>query len=215
MLLRLAFLLLACSGVLLSGGSACVQAGKENGLLKVVLIRHAEKPPNGDHLSCQGLNRALALSGALYPMIGRPDFVYVPTIPAGQSTNHARMLETIAPFAIKYNLTISNNFDESNVSGLAEDILKKKGTVLVIWEHKSIESIARALGVTDHHLSWDSDDYDSIWIIDFSNGTAHLEKKREGLTPRTRGFECCSSGMLRERRRIITGRLRARQPHRA
>jgi hypothetical protein len=160
-----------------------MQANKENSDLKVVLIRHAEKPADGDHLSCQGLNRALALPGILYPLIGRPDFTYIPAIQAGPSTNHARMLETILPFAVKFNLTISNQYNEEDVAGLAKAILQKKGTVLVIWEHARLESIAKALGITDNSLSWSGSDFDSIWIITFLNGTAQLKKDREGLTP--------------------------------
>jgi hypothetical protein len=183
MIKKLAFLLIACSGVLLSGGTACVEAGGGTKHLRVVLIRHAEKPDNGENLSCKGLNRSLALPGVLYPRFGLPDFTYVAAIRAGSSANHARMLETVVPFAVKYGLTISDKYDEDDVAGLAKDVLKKEGTVLIVWDHSRLESVARALGVVDNTLTWSTDDYDGIWVITYSKGVAQLDKQREGLTP--------------------------------
>ncbi len=185
MIKKLAFLLIACLGMLLSGSTACVEAGGNPKHLKIVLIRHAEKPDDGDNLSCKGLNRSLALSGVLYPRFGRPDYTYVAKVSAGSSAGHVRMLETIMPFAVKYDLSISDKYDEEDVAGLAKDILKREGTVLVVWDHARLESVARAIGVVDNTLTWSPDDYDSIWVITFSKGIAHLDKQHEGLTPAT------------------------------
>ncbi len=185
MMKKLAFLLIACSGVLLSGSTACVEAGGNPKHLKIVLIRHAEKPDDGDNLSCKGLNRSLALPGVLYPRFGRPDYTYVAKVSAGSSAGHVRMLETIMPFAVKYDLSISDKYDEDDVAGLAKDILKREGTVLVVWDHARLESVARALGVVSTTLTWSPDDYDGIWVITFSKGIAQLDKQREGLTPAT------------------------------
>lgn len=180
----LTLLLVVFGGMLVSGESACVwpDGGGGDGLT-VVLIRHGEKPDGGDHLSCQGLNRALALPGVLYPLIGRPDICYVPSISQSSSVDHARMLETVMPFAVKYNLRVSDKYDVDDVHALAQDILKRKGTVLVVWEHAKLNSIATDLGAGDQFFPWASDDFDSIWVITFHKGKAHLEKKKEGLKP--------------------------------
>ena len=45
--------------------------------LKIVLIRHAEKPAEGYRLSCQGVNRANALPPVLYAKFGLPVVIYV------------------------------------------------------------------------------------------------------------------------------------------
>jgi len=185
MVKKLAFLLIACFGMLLCGGTACVDGSGPSKHLRIVLIRHAEKPDDGDNLSCKGLNRSLALPGVLYPRFGRPDYTYVSKVSAGSSAGHVRMLETIVPFAVKYDLSISDRFDENDVAGLAKEILKKEGTVLVVWDHSLLESVARALGVVDNTLTWSPDDFDGIWVITFSKGIAHLDKQREGLTPAT------------------------------
>ena len=182
MIKQLAFLMVACLGVVY-GDTACVAGDGPSKHLKIVLIRHAEKPDGGDHLSCKGLNRSLALPGVLYSRFGRPDFTYVAKVSGGASASHVRMLETIVPFAVKYDLKVSDKFDEEDVDGLAKDVLKKEGTVLIVWDHSRLESVARALGVVDNTLTWHADDFDGIWVITFSKGMAHLDKQREGLAP--------------------------------
>jgi len=168
-------------GILLVLG-ACAQDNTDN--LKVVLIRHAEKPPKGDNLTCQGLNRSLQLPALLYSRFGIPSTIYIPSIGMGDSTKHSRMFQTIIPFAVKYNRSLTSKWEENDSTQIAGEIREhKKGTVLIIWEHKRIPSIARALGITDDTLRWPDDDYDSIWIITFTNGTAKLEKAKEGLHP--------------------------------
>ena len=151
--------------------------------LKVIIIRHGEKPKNGDNLNCQGLNRSAMLPAALIPKFGVPAFSYVPSLTADSATKHARMFQTITPLAAKYNLVINSKFNGKDSSGLASDILRKQGNVLVVWDHKMIVPIIHAFGIADPHLKWDDDDFDSIWIITFKNGAAVLSKDKEGLQP--------------------------------
>jgi hypothetical protein len=146
-------------------------------------MRHAEKPVDGDNLSCQGLNRALKLPDVLYAKFKLPDYIFVPSLKTGKKTGDARMYQTIIPFAVKYNLIIDTKFAVDNVKGLAETILKKSGTVFIVWEHNSIPDIAQKLGVEDEKLKWKGDDFDSIWIITFKNGMAVLSVDKENLNP--------------------------------
>lgn len=150
-------------------------------LKRVIIIRHGEKPEQGDNLSCQGLNRSLQLPDVLNKKFGVPDYVFVPSINTGNKTSTARMYQTIIPFAVKYNLTINSKYDVDDIKGLAADVLKRNGTVLLVWEHGHIDNIAKALGVQTS--KWPGDDFDSIWIIDFQNGKASLTKDREGIMP--------------------------------
>jgi hypothetical protein len=148
--------------------------------LKIVLIRHAEKPPEGYRLSCQGVNRANALPPVLYAKFGLPGLVYVAQ---SDSTQHARMLQTITPFVKKYGLKLNNKYKVSDIKGITKNILKQTGTVLVVWEHKGLVDIAKQLGVKEK-LKWGSDDFDSIWIITFSKkGKTRLAVDQEGLHP--------------------------------
>lgn len=151
--------------------------------LKVIFIRHGEKPLKGDNLTCQGLNRSLQLPTIIASKFGVPDFIYVPSLAVGQSTKHSRMFETIVPLATKYNLPINTNYQEKDSAGIASDIKSKSGTVLVVWEHHAIVPIIKTLGISNEAFTWSNDDYNSILIVTFPKGIATLTKDTEGLTP--------------------------------
>lgn len=151
----------------------------------VVIIRHAEKPLKGNNLNCQGLNRSLKLPAVLYSKFGIPAYVYVPSLDNNVSTGHARMFQTVIPLAAKYNLKINSKYTETDTTGLATEIKKQKGVVLVVWKHSIILPIVRALGVKRFNKPWGDDDYDSIWIINYKNGTAKISFDKEGLMPST------------------------------
>ncbi|HEY6902389.1 MAG TPA: histidine phosphatase family protein [Puia sp.] len=147
---------------------------------RIVLIRHGEKPKEGDGLNCKGLNRAHALPAVLYAKIGAPGMVYVPVSDGGK---HSRMIQTITPFVEKYHLRLNSDYKTGDIKGVAKNISKKNGTVLVVWEHNGLEDIARQLGV-EGKLRWDDDDFDSMWIITYSKkGKARLQVDHEGLHP--------------------------------
>src|SRR5262249_60930245 len=82
--------------------------------LTIVAVRHGEKPADGDNLSCRGQNRALALPAVLMSKFGKPDYTYVPSVKLDKSTEHARMFQTVTPFAVQDNLTIDRRFAEDD-----------------------------------------------------------------------------------------------------
>ncbi len=189
--------LLACVVVCACDGSANKTTDKSlsdknlpDKNLKVVIIRHGEKPAEasvkqadgGDNLSCQGQNRALQLATVLYQKIGKPDYTYVPTLGMDKSTSHSRMFQTVTPFAVKYDLTINSKYDESELSDVAKNVLKKSGTVLIVWQHSAIPDLASALGV-DNPPKWREADFDSMWIVTYASGRAELTLEQEGLSP--------------------------------
>jgi len=150
---------------------------------QVVIIRHAEKPDKGNNLSCQGFNRALALSSVLYSKFKLPDHIFVPDIKSGKSTNQARMYQTIIPFAIKYNLDIDTRYAVDDTKDLADAIAKITGYVLVVWAHEDISDIVQKLGITDKGLKWKDSDYDSIWVITYKDGKPVLNIDKENISP--------------------------------
>lgn len=150
---------------------------------KIIIIRHGEKPGDGDNLSCKGLNRALALPQVLYSKFGLPSAVFVPSINGGKKTSTARMYQTVVPFAVKYNLTVNSKFDVDDAEGLAGALKQIEGTSLVVWEHKNINDIAKALGV-QQKLKWESDDFDGIWIVTLDANGATVTMDKEGLSPK-------------------------------
>ncbi|NCD71660.1 histidine phosphatase family protein [Mucilaginibacter agri] len=139
--------------------------------LKVVLIRHAEKPDNGYNLSCTGFNRALKLPEVLKSKFGIPNYIFVPSPSTGKQTTNGRMMQTVLPFAVKYNLAINTNYDVDDVANLVQKINTRTGTVLVVWEHKQLPKILDLLGIKGSpNLKWAPDDYDSIYIVTFPKG---------------------------------------------
>ena len=160
------------------GSSTAAAAAK-----KIIIIRHGEKPDDGDNLSCKGFNRALQLPQVLYSKFGLPEAIYVPSLHTGKKTSTARMYQTIVPFAVKYNLTVNSKFDVEDAEGLAAALKKNEGTSLVVWEHKNINDITKALGV-QQKLKWSDDDFDSIWIVTLSATGATVTMDKEGLTPK-------------------------------
>jgi hypothetical protein len=151
--------------------------------LKIIFIRHAEKPVKGDNLTCQGLNRSLKLPAVINAKFGVPAYVFVPAIGLGEATKHSRMFQTIVPLASKYNLTVNSNRQEKDSLGMAADLKSRNGTVLVVWEHSNIVPIVKALGIKDPGLKWPDDDYDSIWIVTFNNRVAHIAFDKENIRP--------------------------------
>lgn len=175
-------LLSVLAGIVTSAISfSCIGETVPDNSLKVIIIRHGEKPENGDNLSCQGENRALQLPTVLYQKFNKPDYIYVPSLELDKSTKHARMFQTVTPFAIKYNLTVNSKHDEKDYSNVAKKVLEKTGTVLMVWEHSAIPPLAEELGVNNPPV-WDGKDFDSIWVITYPNGKAVLSTDKEGIS---------------------------------
>ena len=154
--------------------------------LKIVIIRHAEKPDNGDNLSCQGQNRALQLAEVLHAKLDLPENIYVPALKSSDATKHSRMFQTISPFAIKYNLTINSKYSADETEKIAKNVFKKDGLVLMVWAHSEIQGLANALGV-NNAPQWADGDFDSIWVINYQDGEASFSIDRQNINP---AIEC-------------------------
>lgn len=153
--------------------------------LKLVFIRHAERPENGDNLTCKGLNRSLMLPALLYQKFGKPSNIYIPALKLGDQTKRSRMFQTITPFAVKYNLTINSVYDEEDEKHIGKALLKENGTIIIVWEHNDIPAIVQYLGIKAGAKNWPGNDYDSIWTVTFPQGKAVLKKEKQGLNPST------------------------------
>ncbi len=161
----------------------CFSQATVTSVQKIVFIRHAEKPDNGDNLSCKGLNRSLELPAVLSSKFKTFNSVFVPSLSRGHSTKHARMYQTIIPYAVRHNLNINSKYDDNDIPGITAAIKKAGGSVLLVWEHKNILKIVKALEVKDPGMKWGDNDFDSIWVITFNNGIGTLSKDSENLNP--------------------------------
>ncbi len=181
--------ILACV-ILISGmvGAALTFASVAGSIpdddLRIVIIRHGEKPDTGDHLNCQGENRALLLPRILESKFGVPDRVYVPSLASGKSQAHARMFETVIPLVAKHQLKVNSEFDTDAAPAVADQLFHKRGTILVVWQHDAIPALASALGASNPP-KWKKKDFDGIWIITYKSGQASLAFDRQGINPAT------------------------------
>ena len=164
----------------------------------IVFFRHGEKPSGGlGQLTCQGLNRALALPDVLLAKFGRPDYLYAPnpatkiSDPAG-SFYYVRPLATIEPVAIRAGRSVNTRYGYNDVTGLRQVLVmssKANSTIFVSWEHaylvRIVQSIMNVYGGGQAVPAWTSGDYDSLYIVrlTYTSGgiDAQFERDREGL----------------------------------
>ena len=170
------------NGLSLSVGAQDMGRATPSNDLTVLIIRHGEKPLNNRNLSCKGQNRALQLPDILNKKFPKIERTYVPSIGNGKITSHARMFQTVTPLAIKNQLKINSKFEGSDHIGIAQKILSKEGTILLVWRSSKIKNIAQNLGVKNPP-EWSDDDFDSIWVISYKNGKATLEIDKQGINP--------------------------------
>jgi hypothetical protein len=184
---KVAAWLVACVAV---GGT--VRAGAAE--TTIVLLRHGEKPDAGlGQLSCQGLNRALALPPVLERLFGRPAAIFAPN-PADMKRDHVergamaapdepgidysyvRPLATIEPTAIRFGVPVNTQFGFSDIAALQSALAGFAGGVIFVsWEHHEIEALvktmAKAHGIDPGLIpTWKSGDFDSLYVVRLSPG---------------------------------------------
>jgi hypothetical protein len=150
---------------------------------KIMIIRHAEKALAGmpgigvdqwgaadpQSLTVQGWQRSGALAqffaAPSAPGIQRPDSIYATGTAPGSPSR--RCIETAAPLAAKLGCRFVSCFAKEDVDAVIGDAMGQTGTVLMVWEHKMIPSLVRALphapGIPSQ---WPPERYDVIWVLD-------------------------------------------------
>jgi hypothetical protein len=175
------------------------RASSDDAVETIVLVRHGEKPDKGlGQLNCQGLNRALALPSVIAKTFGRPGVIFASNPSQqkeddGVSYDYVRPLATIEPTAIFFGLPVNVSFGFSDADGVRaaiEQPVYRNAVVIVAWEHRYIENIARTLlaahgGDPTLVPKWHKDDFDSIYVVTIM-GTGDAAKatfshRREGL----------------------------------
>jgi hypothetical protein len=167
----------------------------------IVFMRHGEKPAGGfGQLTCQGLNRALALPDVLLSKFGTPTYLYAPN-PAVQITDQAgafyyvRPLATIEPTAIRVGRNVRTKYGYNDIASLQAALItptKDDSTIFVAWEHaylqRVVQNIMTRYGAGAQVPAWVSGDYDTLFIVrvDYSGGrvSARFSKDRQGLNGR-------------------------------
>ena len=145
----------------------------------LICIRHGEKQATGlGQLSCQGLNRALALPRVLPARYGPPQFLFAPD-PTQTITEYAgayyyvRPLATIEPTAIYCGLPVNTQFGFTQITALEGELQKDayhNATIYIAWEHILLDTFAKDMvkaygGDPAQVPAWPANDYDTVFVV--------------------------------------------------
>src|SRR5215207_9743486 len=153
-------------------------------LSTVFIIRHAEKPPEGPHLSDTGYERARALVRLFGNCFCKPDALFA----AANKPKSSRPVETLEPLAAALGLTIKAEFGTMEVDRLAEHLRSPSAPagriVLISWRQDGIPLLARALGAQDAPTHWPEPVFDRVWRLLFlADGPVRFADLAQGLLP--------------------------------
>jgi phosphohistidine phosphatase SixA len=146
----------------------------------ILLLRHGEEPaiqPNLD-LSSDGQKRAERLAKFIPKEFGKPGSIFV----ASPSSSSARCYLTMRPLAAALKATVDASFKGEDYAPLAFKLLGdpalRHDLVVVCWTHKDLPSLAAYLNVSrkDFPTRWPDDDYDSLFVLSYKNGTRPVVK---------------------------------------
>ena len=173
----------------------------------IMIMRHAEKPaesgppygvtPNGvrddDSLSVRGWQRAGALvaffaSPPRESKLGTPSVIY-----AARATRREPSIRTAATvLALAERLgtavTLRKSFAKGQELALAKSAMRRRGAVLICWDHRHIPALARALRLSARATEklpaeWNEERFDLIW---------RFRRKKDG----TYRFRCVPQRLL-------------------
>jgi broad specificity phosphatase PhoE len=182
--------------MVLASSTAFAQKNKNGGEntsypAHILIIRHAEKPPDGDRsldLAAAGAARAKALpqlftASATRPNpLPRPDFIF-----ATQDTRHShRPVDTATPLGATLGVRIDTEFADNDVRALAHELRSRRKyegkTVLIVWHQGTIPDLAKALGATAAPAKWKDSVFDRVWEITYGkNGTVSFDNLPQHL----------------------------------
>jgi hypothetical protein len=176
---------LVAIGAPIALGSAQRDSGARasRGPADVILIRHAEEPESGPHLSDRGRERARALPTLFPARFPRPTVLFA----MRSSRQSARSVETVQPLAASLHLPIDDQYSNARVADLAKHVLTSSDCagahVLICWHHDSIRELATALGVSSPP-PWPSSVYDRVWFLQYAGGKPTLKEESQRLLPK-------------------------------
>ena len=183
-----------------AGLCTSAQAATETKISRIVLMRHAEKPPAGlGQINCRGLRRALALPDVLIGFFGHPNQIIAPN-PGHTKPDHGinyayiRPLATIEPTAIRLGMPVDVEFGYEDIDGLRNQLVRntqQSTQIWVAWEHRLLVKMERSLlsdlGKPNQAVAdWDDLDFDRLDVIEIRkepNGSTQIsyEQRKQNL----------------------------------
>jgi hypothetical protein len=170
-----------------------------------MLIRHGEKPSNGeggvaddgsadaDSLIIRGWQRAGALVRFFCPVqdnagagVTRPNVVFAAG--AGPGSTSRRSKQTVSALATllaeKHSTPFITNYLKDDIDPMIADVSARGGTALIAWEHSLIPSIAQKLTAgTQSPQPWPDSRFDMVWIFDRSGANWNFTQVPQLLLP--------------------------------
>lgn len=157
------------------------------GMLKIMIIRHAEKHQHGSHdrginqyghpahheLTVRGWQRAGALVHLFAPPGGlQGSSICTPrSIFASDATRDSpslRAMHTAGPLADALGIPVNHAYAEEEEPALAAVVIAAPSPALIVWHHGAIPRLVREIagelpGCPSH---WPDDRFDLIWILE-------------------------------------------------
>lgn len=155
---------------------------------KIMIIRHAEKPPqsgrphgvrargasDSQSLTTRGWERAGALArffaprgdAFAHPALSRPDAIIAAGRDAGASNASRRCVQTARPLAQLLGVEITERFVKGDEAAMVEDALSRSGVLLIVWAHEDIAGIFATLPGAPVAPAWPDDRFDMVWCLD-------------------------------------------------
>lgn len=140
---------------------------------QVLLIRHGEKPPQGNELNEQGWKRAEALPNLFkereeFMTYGAPAALYAQK---PFTNGSVRAVQTLLYVARDLQLTVQTPYLRDETKALVQQIQNDHTLdgrmILICWEHKALSDIAKALGLSKPP-AWPNTQFDRVWSLSFS-----------------------------------------------
>ncbi|KAL1891992.1 hypothetical protein Sste5346_007336 [Sporothrix stenoceras] len=170
------------SAVLLSALGLAVSAAAASGPT-VYLIRHGEKPDDGNGLSAAGLQRAQCLR-TVFGASSSYNIGYIMVMTPKSDGKRQRPLDTVQPLATDLGLTVDTSCDRDDESCVKDvvDGYSGSGNILLCWEHDELTNIAEKLGA-DNVEDYPDDSFNLIWTqpYDYSKITSITSENCPGL----------------------------------
>jgi hypothetical protein len=154
---------------------------------KIMLIRHAEKPPDDnsaegvsqagktdpEELIVRGWQRAGALvrffvplRGFAHPALATPDVIFASAV--AKHSSSLRPQHTVVPLSGFLGKRLNLNHAKGDEAQLVKDVLGTAGTILISWEHKAIPDVAGLIcnNTVPYPKTWPDDRFDLVWVFD-------------------------------------------------
>ena len=168
------------------------QEGPKNSV--ILIIRHAENPPNGHGLSPRGEERAKAyinyfLNFTVDSKRLEPNVIFA----AKNSKQSHRPRLTVEPFAKAAKLEIDARFGNNQSAELAADLraTEQKKVILICWRHQYVPDLLHALGARPEDFlprgKWPAPVFDWVILLSYDHDghliPANTRRINEHLMP--------------------------------